>query len=1020
VLAQGSHAITAVYNGDGAKNIQASTSNIVNQDVQATTGTIVTSTLNPSNVGTAVTFTATVTPSAATAATGAVSFLDGGVQIGTANLAGTTNQATFSSATLVAGPHIITAAYQGDSNYSVSTAAAFTQTVNKVTPTITWATPAAITYGTSLGATQLNAAVNGVAGKLVYTPAAGTVLTAGTQTLSVSFTPNDLVDYNATTATVPLVVNQASPNMTVNTSGTPTYYGASVTFTATISSGPTGTVTFYDGANAIGTGTLAGVNATFSTSTLSVGPHSITAIWAGNSNYTLVASSPIWQTVNKATPVITWPAPAPISYGIALTVTQLDATATTAGSFSYSPAAGTVLSAGSRTLTVTFTPADTTDYTTSTASVTLQVNQVTPAITWPAPAAISYGTALGATQLNASSGGIAGVFNYTPSAGTVLAAGAQTLSATFLPTDTTDYASPSATVSLTVNKATPTLTVSTSGSQSYYGNSVTFTATASSGPSGTVTFYDGSNAIGTGALEGVTATFTTGALAVGVHIITASWAGNNNFNPVTSSPITQTVIVTQTSTTVAAQLNPGIAGLLDVLNVTVKLTSGVATPAGTLTFMDTFNLSTVSLGSVALGSGSGSAATATLSPMLAPGHHSIVATYSGDADSAGSASAPLALTVNLATTAATVSPTPNPALVLAPIMCTATVTGDGAVPTGSVSIYANGTTLIGKANLGANGAAAIPCAATAVGSYQITAVYAGDTNDAAATSPAVTEAVDPIPTAAALGSSSTGGTSSQVILAATVFGESGPTPTGTVTFTSGSTTLGSAQLDSTGVATLNPNLDPGVSYMVVASYGGDALHSASVSAPLKLSGTATDFSVTVAPPTLTLASSQNGSLTVNVTSYSGFADTIGMGCASLPKGVTCHFSSLKVDLAANTTQSIQLTIDTNNPLGGGASAMVAHPGNRAVALARVSQACMILPFSIFFGFVFLRFRKRLAPALSSALLLLLAASLLTGLTGCSGISQSSAAPGTYVIQVFGAGVNSNDTHFQNVTLTITQ
>jgi hypothetical protein len=145
-----------------------------------------------------------------------------------------------------------------------------------------------------------------------------------------------------------------------------------------------------------------------------------------------------------------------------------------------------------------------------------------------------------------------------------------------------------------------------------------------------------------------------------------------------------------------------------------------------------------------------------------------------------------------------------------------------------------------------------------------------------------------------------------------------------------------------------------------------------------------------------------------------------MGCASLPKGVTCHFSSLKVDLAANTTQSIQLTIDTNNPLGGGASAMVAHPGNRAVALARVSQACMILPFSIFFGFVFLRFRKRLAPALSSALLLLLAASLLTGLTGCSGISQSSAAPGTYVIQVFGAGVNSNDTHFQNVTLTITQ
>jgi hypothetical protein len=40
-------------------------------------------------------------------------------------------------------------------------------------------------------------------------------------------------------------------------------------------------------------------------------------------------------------------------------------------------------------------------------------------------------------------------------------------------------------------------------------------------------------------------------------------------------------------------------------------------------------------------------------------------------------------------------------------------------------------------------------------------------------------------------------------------------------------------------------------------------------------------------------------------------------------------------------------------------------------------------------------------------------------TGCSGFSQSTAAPGTYVIQVTGVGVNSNITHYQNVTLTIT-
>ena len=275
--------------------------------------------------------------------------------------------------------------------------------------------------------------------------------------------------------------------------------------------------------------------------------------------------------------------------------------------------------------------------------------------------------------------------------------------------------------------------------------------------------------------------------------------------------------------------------------------------------------------------------------------------------------------------------------------------------------------------------------------------------------------VNAIPTAAALGSLTTGGANPQVILAATVVGVSGPTPTGTVQFNSGSTTLGSAAVDATGVATLSPNLASGVSYAIVAAYSGDALHSPSTSGSLQISGTPTDYTVVVTPPTLSLAKSQNGTLNVSVTSYSGFTDTIGLGCASLPAGVTCHFSSLNVGLAANATQAVQLTIDTNNPLGGGATAMVSHPDNRGVSLAGV-----LLPLCLFFGCVFYRFRKRHAKAFASALLLVLAAALLTGLTACSGITQTSATPGTYVIQVFGAGANSNSYHYQNVTLTITQ
>jgi hypothetical protein len=80
-------------------------------------------------------------------------------------------------------------------------------------------------------------------------------------------------------------------------------------------------------------------------------------------------------TAAPVVPVITWPTPAPIAYGTALSATQLNATANVPGTFVYSPAAGTILSAGADTLNVTFTPTDTTDYATVSDSVTLTVNK---------------------------------------------------------------------------------------------------------------------------------------------------------------------------------------------------------------------------------------------------------------------------------------------------------------------------------------------------------------------------------------------------------------------------------------------------------------------------------------------------------------------------------------------------------------------------------------------------------------------------------------------------------------------
>jgi hypothetical protein len=160
--------------------------------------------------------------------------------------------------------------------------------------------------------------------------------------------------------------------------------------------------------------------------------------------------------VTQATPVITWPSPAAITYGAALSAAQLNATANAAGTFSYSPALGTVLNAGSQALSVSFAPADTANYTSTTASATLQVNQATPVISWPSPAAITYGAVLSATQLNATAS-VKGSFSYSPAKGAVLRAGAQPLSVTFTPADNVNYATATAQTSLQVNQAVPTL-----------------------------------------------------------------------------------------------------------------------------------------------------------------------------------------------------------------------------------------------------------------------------------------------------------------------------------------------------------------------------------------------------------------------------------------------------------------------------------------------------------------------------------------------------------------------------------
>jgi sugar lactone lactonase YvrE len=325
-------------------------------------------------------------------------------------------------------------------NYSFSFVNALL-TVVAAMPVIDWANPAPITYPAPLTATQLNAGTI-PAGTFVYTPPAGTILSAGTHTLSTTWTPSSTLDYTSTTATATIVVNQAKTNVSW-TAPSPISYG-----------------TALSGTQLNATSTLPGTFAysPASGSVLTVGTHTLSVTFTPTDSVDYAtATTTVSITVNVAGAPIAWPPPAAIPYGTALSATQLDATSTAAGTYVYTPAAGTMLPVGMHTLSVTFTPTDTTDYSATTISVPITVNQAKPAITWAAPAAITYGTALSGAQLNASSP-VAGTLVYSPASGAVLTAGSQTLSVTLNPTDTVDYISATATVPLTVNKVTPAIT----------------------------------------------------------------------------------------------------------------------------------------------------------------------------------------------------------------------------------------------------------------------------------------------------------------------------------------------------------------------------------------------------------------------------------------------------------------------------------------------------------------------------------------------------------------------------------
>ncbi len=276
------------------------------------------SSLNPSLYGQAVSFTATIT-SAAGVPSGTVTFMDGVATLGSGTL-NAVGQASFSTVGLLGGSHSITAIYAGGSGFASSTSASLIQTVNKASTSTSVTSSvnpsaigqmvkftAAISPSTATGSVQFFDGPNTLGTMSVSGGAAvlsTSALSAGSHSITASFSGDG--NYNASASTPLSQTVNAAPAITATSlvsSVNPSALKQAVTFTAKVTTAAglaTGSVTFKDSGKVLGSGSLnASGEAVFSTSKLSLGSHSITAVYAGSSSFSSSVSPTLAQIVKR-------------------------------------------------------------------------------------------------------------------------------------------------------------------------------------------------------------------------------------------------------------------------------------------------------------------------------------------------------------------------------------------------------------------------------------------------------------------------------------------------------------------------------------------------------------------------------------------------------------------------------------------------------------------------------------------------------------------------------------------------
>jgi len=324
-----------------------------------------------------------------------------------------------------------------------------------------------------------------------------------------------------------------------------------------------------------------------------------------------------------------------------------------------------------------------------------------------------------------------------------------------------------------------------------------------------------------------------------------------------------------TVTALVASVNPSVFGQQVSFTVTVSPSSSSSlTPSGNVTISD----GSITLGTMALTSASAIFNTLT----LAPGNHSITASYGGDSNFSASTSTPLPQVVNQGTTTTSASASPNSGIVGQAVTLTATVSPvapAAGTPTGTVT-FLDGATSLGTGTL-SGGQATLATSLLASGTHSITVTYAGDSNFLGSTSSAASITIQQTTTTTLIVAPNPANAGQLVTLTATVAGSSGA-PTGElVTFLDGATVLGTGTLSAGGTATFTtPSLAAG-NHSLSASYPGDASFAPSTSSTVPL---------TVVPPPVVITDNES----ITVTDTTSFPDVFEAEVVKVTDQVTVY------------------------------------------------------------------------------------------------------------------------------------